>query len=289
MRAPQAVRSGQRRRGPRVVVDTLARSRYGVCIPYTDGSSLARVEPVEGIVGLPAIAREPDQERAAATPRLLNHATLAEQVYQHLRQQILSNAFPPNAALPEMTLASQLDVSRVPVREALHRLAAEGLVTLRPRQGACVSSLSPRQFLDAYRVREALEDLAIRLALPNLTRADLDELGRLQGEMRQHAAADDADAFFAANRAFHALFVERSQNDYLKGIYFPLLDQMRRHLSSSLGLRGGLERSIEEHQAILVAVQSGDTDAAARLLREHIHVPQRALEASDPMTTERGV
>jgi DNA-binding GntR family transcriptional regulator len=63
---------------------------------------------------------------------------------------------------------------------------------------------------------------------------------------------------------------------------------MRRHLSSSLGLRGGLERSIEEHQAILGAVRSGDADQAARLLREHIHVPQRALEESEPATGQRG-
>ena len=221
--------------------------------------------------------------------RALNHATLAEQVYQHLRREILSNAYPPQTALPEKTLAGQLNVSRVPVREALHKLAADGLVTLKPRQGAFVSSLSPRQFLDAYRVREALEDLAIRLALPNLTADDLGELGRLQGEMRRHAAAEDVDSFFAANRAFHALFVERSENDYLKGIYFPLMDQMRRHLSSSLGLRGGLERSIEEHQAILGAIRSGDADEAARRLREHIHVPQRALEAGAPTTRQRGI
>jgi DNA-binding GntR family transcriptional regulator len=233
-----------------------------------------------------------DDASPVPEPRPLNHATLSEQVYQHLRGQILANAFPPNAALPEMTLATQLNVSRVPVREALHRLAADGLVTLRPRQGAFVSSLSSRQFLDAYRVREALEELAIKLALPNLTPADLDELGRLQQEMRRHAAADDTDAFFAANRAFHALFVERSRNDYLKGIYYPLLDQMRRHISSSLGLRGGLERSIDEHQAILGAVRAGDADEAARLLREHIHVPQRALEEGAapamPDAAERG-
>jgi DNA-binding GntR family transcriptional regulator len=114
----------------------------------------------------------------------------------------------------------------------------------------------------------------------------------LQQEMRRHAAADDTDAFFAANRAFHALFVERSRNDYLKGIYYPLLDQMRRHISSSLGLRGGLERSIDEHQAILGAVRAGDADEAARLLREHIHVPQRALEEGAapamPDAAERG-
>jgi DNA-binding GntR family transcriptional regulator len=230
-----------------------------------------------------------DQHPAAVGtgPRPLNYATLAEQVYQRLRQEILGNAYPPGAALPEKMLAGQLNVSRVPVREALHRLAAEGLVTLRPRQGAFVSSLSPRQFLDAYRVREALEDLAIKLALPQLTTADLEELARLQTDMRRHAAADDADAFFAANHRFHALFVERSRNDYLRAIYFPLMDQMRRHVSSSLGLRGGLTRSIEEHQAILGAVRAGDADEAARLLREHIHVPQRALEENAPAASTR--
>jgi len=218
------------------------------------------------------------EERVAQAPRPLNYATLAEQVYDHLRLQILDNVFPPGAGLPEKTIASQLNVSRVPVREALHRLAAEGLVTLRPRHGAFVSSLSPQQFLDAYRVREALEELAIKLAVPNLNDADVLELSRLQEEMRRQVLANDAEAFFVANHAFHALFVERSQNDYLKGIYFPLMDQMRRHVSSSLGLRGGLAHSIEEHQAILDAVRSGDAEEAARLLREHIHVPQRAIE-----------
>jgi DNA-binding GntR family transcriptional regulator len=66
------------------------------------------------------------------------------------------------------------------------------------------------------------------------------------------------------------------------------MDQMRRHLSSSLGLRGGLERSIEEHQAILAAVRAGDADEAARLLREHIHVPQRALETVAPGPATNG-
>ena len=235
----------------------------------------------------PVQAENHDRAAAGQGPRPLNYATLAEQVYQRLRQEILGNAYPPGAALPEKMLAGQLNVSRVPVREALHRLAAEGLVTLRPRQGAFVSSLSPRQFLDAYRVREALEDLAIKLALPHLTAADLDELASLQSEMRRHAAADDTDAFFAANHRFHALFVERSRNDYLRAIYFPLMDQMRRHVSSSLGLRGGLTRSIEEHQAILGAVRAGDAEEAARLLREHIHVPQRALEENAPAASTR--
>lgn len=210
-------------------------------------------------------------------PKFAN-VTLAQQVYEHLRRNILDNAYPPAAALPEEALAAQLNVSRVPVREALRRLAAEGLVTLTPRQGATVSSLSRKQFLDAYRLRGALEALAVRLATPRLTQRDLDRLGEIDAAMRAHAAAGDPDAFFAANAAFHAVFIDRADNDYLRATYEPLMDQMRRYRAPSADLRGGLERSIEEHEAILNAVRAGDAAEAARLIGEHIAVPQRMLE-----------
>ena len=218
----------------------------------------------------------------------LNLATLAEQVYEHLRQGILANEYQPGTVLREEALAGRLKVSRVPVREAVRRLASEGLVTVTPRQGAAVSTLSPRQFLDAYRVREALEALAIRLAVPRLTPEDVARLDQLHEEMARHAAADDAVAFFAANAAFHALFVERADNEYLRAIYLPLMDQMRRYLSPSLDLRGGMDRSIEEHRAILRAVRAGDGAEAARLLGEHSHVPQRILEAAEAETATPG-
>jgi len=205
-------------------------------------------------------------------------ATLAQQVYDHLRRSILANAYPPDTPLKEEVLATRFNVSRVPVREALQRLASDGLVRLVPRQGAVVSSLSPKQFLDAYRVREALETLAIRLAVPRIGIGEIEELERYQDEMRQAAVAGDAERFFVANAAFHALFVECADNDYLRAIHEPLMDQMRRYRSPSADLRGGLERSLDEHEAILRAVWSGDAAEAARLLGEHIRVPQRILE-----------
>lgn len=221
-------------------------------------------------------------------PKFAN-VTLAQQVYEHLRRNILDNSYPPAAALPEEALAARLNVSRVPVREALRRLASDGLVTITPRQGAVVSSLSRKQFLDAYRLRGALEALAIRLAIPQLTAADLDRLDAIDAEMRAHAAIDDAEAFFTANAAFHALFVDRAGNDYLRATYEPLMDQMRRYRAPSVDLRGGLERSVEEHEAILAAVRRGDAAEAARLLSAHIAVPQRILEeqASDEMTIRK--
>ncbi|HZS88136.1 MAG TPA: GntR family transcriptional regulator [Chloroflexota bacterium] len=215
-----------------------------------------------------------------ATPPV-NTATLAQQVYEHLRRDILNNAYQPNAPLPEETIAGRLNVSRAPVREALRRLAAEGLVTLIPRQGAAVTALSPRDFLNAYQVREVLEALAIRLAVPHLQPSDLGELDRLHERMAGHVARGAVDDFFADNAAFHLIFVDRSGNDKLQEIYAGLISQMRRYYVPSLYLRGGMERSLEEHGAILRAVKEGNADEAAHLMAEHIRLPRRILEA-DP-------
>ena len=163
-----------------------------------------------------------------ATGPFLNTTTLAQQVYDHLRRDILSNVYPPTTPLPEEAIAARLNVSRAPVREALRRLAAEGLVTLIPRQGAVVSSLSPRDFLDAYQVREALESLAITLAIPRLEPDDVEELNRLHQSMAQHVARGDIEAFFVDNAAFHLQFVTCSGNDKLREIYVGLVGQMRR-------------------------------------------------------------
>ena len=224
-------------------------------------------------------------EGRAAKP-VVNTATLSQQVYAHLRAGILDNTYPPGSSLPEEALAASLKVSRVPVREALRRLSAEGLVNIRPRQGATVIELTSKQFLDAYQVREALEVLAVRLAVPRLTPDDLDQLDALQQAMLLAADANDADAFFAVNAEFHGFLVERAGNGDLKSMYESLIDRMRRYRTPSLDLRGGMAKSIDEHAAILVALHEGYTDQAAHLIAQHIHVPQGILEEELDMDEE---
>lgn len=220
-------------------------------------------------------------ENRTAKPTL-NTATLSQQVYAHLRAGILDNTYPPGCALPEEAMAAKLKVSRVPIREALRRLSAEGLVVIKPRQGATVSELTSKQFLDAYQVREALEVLAVRLATPKLTADDLDALDTLQQQMQVAADAGDSAAFFAANAQFHDFLVNKGGNDDLKTIYASLIDRMRRYRNPSLDLRGGMTTSIEEHAAILDAMRAGDANEAAARTANHIHVPQEILkEASD--------
>ena len=215
--------------------------------------------------------------------RALDKATLAERVYHSLRDDIIANRLLPDAPLQEAAIAAALEVSRGPVREAFRRLEAEGFISMIPRRGAVVRSLSQEEFLDAYRVREALEVLAIRLATARLGNDHLERLEDLQQEMLQHAAQDDVDAFFDANADFHALFVEQSGNLKLQDVYFPLVNQMHRYRMRSLSLRGGMQRSCAEHQAILDAVRAKEAERAARLLSEHIRVPQLILESDSEL------
>jgi DNA-binding GntR family transcriptional regulator len=212
----------------------------------------------------------------------LENRTLWERVHEFLREEILADHLPPGAELQEVALAEKLGVSRGPIREALGRLSTEGLVTIRPRNGAVVRSLSKDEFVEAYQVREALETFALRLAVPRLTSDNLARLQSLIAQMVQQANADDVAAFFRTNSTFHEALVEASGNRRLCEMHRQLDRQLGRYRMRSLALRGNLQQSITEHRELLGAIEAGDTDGAVALLSEHIHVPLRRLEAASP-------
>jgi DNA-binding GntR family transcriptional regulator len=223
-------------------------------------------------------------------PVLLENRTLWERVHEYLRDEILSDNLPPGTELQEVGLASMLGVSRGPVREALGRLSGEGLVTIRPRNGAVVRSLSRQEFVEAYQVREALETFALQLAVPRLTGEDVRSLRALIDQMVEQADADDVPGFFKTNTAFHEALVELSGNRRLRDLHHQVARQLGRYRMRSLALRGNLQRSIAEHQMIVDAAECGDTKQAVQLLSEHIHVPLRRLEsASENELVELGL
>lgn len=221
------------------------------------------------------MASQPRTNANAAPHGAIRNLTLREQVAEYLREEILSNRLKPGAELNEVALSRSLEVSRGPVREALGWLASEGLVKINPRRGATVAELSPEEFVEAYQVREALEVLAIRLAVPRMQPGDLERLRRLHERVADEVSRGEVKAFFETNAAFHQLLVECSGNLKLQELYRQLMAQMGRYLARSLSLRGTLERSVGEHEAILEAVEARDAERAAELLADHIEVPQR--------------
>ena len=221
------------------------------------------------------------ESQSSAGTATLDHRTLWQRVHEHLRDEIISGRLTPGTVLHEVALARSLGVSRGPVREALGRLATEGLVTIRPRRGAVVRALSSEEFIEAYQVREALEIMAVRLAVPKLTVEDVTAMERLLEEMESRSEAGDVQGFFQANTEFHQRFFAVAGNVMLSQLYRQLRGQIYRHRLRSLELRGDLRRSIVEHRAILSAATTGDVERAVNLASEHIRVPQMRLLVED--------
>ena len=218
----------------------------------------------------------------------LGNKTLRELVHAHLKEEILANRITPGSVLQEVPLAASLGVSRGPIREALGSLAAEGLVTITPRRGAVVTSFTKEDFLEAYQVREVLEQLAVRIAVPRISDAELDRVDAQIEEMIRCSAVGDDTGFFEANAAFHEAFVVASGNSKLIEIYRRLVGQMQPYRRPSAQLRGSLDRSVAEHRAIMSAARDRDVDRAVALVGDHIRVPQRRLEgiSEDDFATE---
>jgi DNA-binding GntR family transcriptional regulator len=207
--------------------------------------------------------------------------TLWQRVYDHLRNEIMGDRLPPGTVLSEVALSKELAVSRGPIREAMGRLAAEGLVTVRPRRGAEVRSITTEELIDSYQVREALEVMAVRLAVSRITDAELATLDEIVGRMSKHAKDNAIADFFAANAAFHELLCELSGNKKLLEVHRRLAGEIARFQARTLALRGSLEGSVTEHRAILAAIQLQDVEKAAELTAAHVRVPaQRLLETT---------
>jgi DNA-binding GntR family transcriptional regulator len=209
-----------------------------------------------------------------------DNLTLSQRVYEHLRDEILADHLLPGTELSEVALSKELAISRGPIREAMGRLAAEGLITMRPRRRAEVRSLTPQELIDAYQVREALEVMAVRLLIRRVTEADLARLEELIDQMAAHSAEGAVREFFTANVSFHELLCELSGNPKLQEVHHRLEGEIGRFQNRTLALRGSMDDSLTEHRAILAAVRLRDADRAAALIAEHIRVPAERLQAT---------
>ena len=197
----------------------------------------------------------------------------SERAQIELREQILSGALPGGAHLGEVELAERLGLSRTPVREALTRLAAEGLVELHPHRGARVTRFTEADLDDTFDVRRALEPRATERAADRATAADLDELDDLARTMLATGApgpGQDLDSLVELNRRFHARLIEIADTPALAAalagvVHTPVV--LRTFHSYDAG---SLARSLAHHAEIVAALRAGDGAWAAAVMVSHI-------------------
>lgn len=194
-------------------------------------------------------------------------APLRQAVYDALVELIVTRALRPGDHLIESELATQLGVSRQPVREALQRLQSEGWVDLRPAQGAFVHVPTTRQADDLLVVRGLLERESARLAARHATPQDVERLWALQREGERSLAADDEEGLVAANAALHAEVVRLSANEFLAEL-LGLADRRVRWYYAAIARPRGAD-AWEEHAALIDAIAAGDEERAAQTMSAH--------------------
>jgi DNA-binding GntR family transcriptional regulator len=198
------------------------------------------------------------------------HRTLAEQAVAELQEAILTGELPPGTPLRLARLAEALDMSPMPVREAVRQLERLGLAEHVPHRGARVSALSVDDLRDTYDVRLALEGLAVRRAAERFSAEDAaDCAGLLDEHVRAYRGADDRRSR-EAHTDFHFRLYAASGSQWLVRLIRPLWQNSERYRVASLYERASLERRRREHQRILDACVARDSAAAETHLRAHL-------------------
>ena len=189
-------------------------------------------------------------------------------VLDAIRKAIITGRFPPGARLVEDQLAKELGVSRNPVREALHALEGEGLVTMSPRRGAVVATVTPQDAAQMFEVRELLEAFATRMAARNGTERDVTALRRLLVTTEEALETADPVQLGRRNTDFHSSISLMTKNNYLIELMRSMARRMEWIFRQDAVRRG--PGSLDEHAAIVDAIAVGNEDLAASLAAEHV-------------------
>lgn len=216
-----------------------------------------------------------DENAAGATGR---------RIAQQLRQDILEGKLHPAERIGQEELAERFNASRIPVREGLKLLEAEGLVTIVPNAGAWVAKLDAFEFDQTYKLREQVESLAIRESIDHLTESQIQRLGELA---EQIATATDVETFLRVDREFHLLTYAGAQFGLLHDLvlrFWNSTQHYRRAFAQGLDLERQWATDAE-HRLIVDSIVRKDHDAAASLVRGHIRRTRLNLAARPELFT----
>lgn len=195
---------------------------------------------------------------------------LTDWAYEELKAAILDLRLTPGQPLREHVIAESLGISKTPVREALAWLERDGLVETEVFKGAVVSSYSRHDLEELYELRELLEVAAARAAAANANKEVGSELQRISADSRREAAMGHWQRLAVCLSEFDNVIFENVANSRLRNLIANLRDHLTRVGHLTVGIPGRLEKSVEEHDRIIAAIISGDTDVAETTMREHI-------------------
>jgi DNA-binding GntR family transcriptional regulator len=218
-------------------------------------------------------------------PNTDSTVTLTDSAYERLRIAIRDGTLAPGARVMELSIAEWLKMSRTPVRSALRRLEAEGIITHEPRNGMVVAKLDRQAINELYALRETLDGMATRLFTQYVTDVNIEMLQDLMKQGRQEQ--DDPESLIKHNHRFHDLIRNGANNRYLLKSMASLLNFMWLAGGHAPALLPERSRAVlDEHDDIVRAIASRDPDAAEQAARRHVrevHKARMRLIFQDPI------
>jgi DNA-binding GntR family transcriptional regulator len=203
----------------------------------------------------------------ADLPSLGSAPTASDVIAKHIREAIVTGAFDEGEPIRQDDVAKLFDVSKIPVREALKRLEAEGLVEFQRNRGAVVASVSEPEIAQIFEVRAMLETNALKLSVPHMTPKTF----RRADEYCDAFARETNVARWAElNWQFHSCLYEDAERPFLLNLIRSVNDRIERYLRIQLTLSGGTGVDDREHRQILAACRKKNAEKAAELLHRHI-------------------
>lgn len=198
--------------------------------------------------------------------------TRSESLREAIEEKIAVGKLPPGHHLDETELAREFGVSRTPIREALIQLASMGIVVIRPRRGAVVTEIGTGQLVEMFEVMAEFEAMCGRLAARRMSPAEHASLLAAHQACKDARNAQDPDAYFYMNEAFHEQIYAGSHNAFLAEQARTLHRRLRPYRRLQLRVRDRIASSYIEHEQVVQAIISGDGERTAGLLRDHIMI-----------------
>lgn len=197
---------------------------------------------------------------------------LSEQLRELIEERIATGFYVPGARLDESELATEFGVSRTPVREALFQLEMSGLIEIRPRRGAIVKNLTPQQLYEMFEVMAELEGMCARLASRRMSEAEVVALRKAHDACEQARRDGDPDTYYHLNKVFHESIYKGSHNTFLTEQAMNLHRRLAPYRRLQLRVRGRMEKSLDEHERIVKAIEQGNEVDASEVVRSHVVV-----------------
>lgn len=198
----------------------------------------------------------------------IQRVSISQQIREHLLDRIARGRMQPGDRVIEAQVASEMNVSSIPVREAIRELVAMGILQSAPHQGAWVRKVSLLETIQAFEVRSVLEPLAVESAATRL-QGKCDRLRRVAKQIVDAAKARDFASFQHHNQVFHRAIVEASDNQVLLRVWDSLAFEVRTRFAMDYLTTVDPAAIAREHKPIVAALDRGDAKEAASLLRSH--------------------